>query len=407
MGASVATGRSRRSYPRGVAATSPEILVDQDRGLRGTTSREYIAALTGLRGFAALAVLVGHIAGISNYPWIGFPSYGPIALFVLSGYLLFQPWSKWYLGLGSRPVIREFARRRAWRILPPYLVLLGVVWLVLPSSRPSGVAAYIRALTLTQIYAPGESYHGLGHVWSLGTELSWYVILPVVGLLVGFALKRTGVSSNVGVLALVVLMLALTIVWRLNLHQTDDVAVRLTHPQLFPAFAVCFFGGGLVGHLRVQQAKGLGWNRLMSLLSRRAPLVLMLALSFGVLGASTYGGPWGFEASTFTQHSLRAACMTAMALLLLTGVATSPPGGLFSRIFGNRPAVAVGRWSYGVYLWHFPVVVLLAQEFGRPRGVQEFVTWIAVVAMISTALGAATYAFVERPAIEFSRRRRS
>lgn len=390
-----------------MAATSPEILVEQERGFRGATSREYVAALTGLRGFAALAVLVGHTAGISHYPWIGLPSYGPIALFVLSGYLLFQPWSKWYLGLGSRPVIREFARRRVWRILPPYLALLTVVWLVLPSSRPSGIAATIRALTLTNIYAPGESYDGLGHVWSLGTELSWYVILPIVGLLVGLALKHTGVSSNVAMLVLVMLMLTLTIVWRVHLHQTDDVAARLTYPQLFPTFAVCFFGGALVGHLRVQQAKGVGSPRLMNTVSRQAPLVLLLALSAGLMGASKYGGPWGFEPLTFTQHSLRAACMTAMALLLLAGVATGSPGGVFNRIFGNRPAVAVGRWSYGVYLWHFPVLVLLAREFGSPQGVHGFLAWVAVVTVISVALGAVTYAFVERPAIAFSKRGRS
>lgn len=352
-----------------------------------------------------MVVLVGHVAALSDYKWIGFPSYGPIALFVLSGFLLFQPWSRWLLGLGTRPSVREFAHRRAWRILPPYLALLAVVWLVVPSSRPSGLAAYARALTLTNIYVPGETYDGLGHVWSLGTELSWYVILPGVAIVVGLVLRRSGLSPSAAVLGMVATMLALTLSWRFWMFNTESLAARMTFPMLFPAFAVSFFSGAAIGHFRVQDAHGVKPATTLGFLSRHGVLTLSAALGAGLVGASHLGGPWGFEETTLRESNLRAAAMTLMALLLVAGVTSSPRHTVFGRLFGSRPAVAVGRWSYGIYLWHFPVLILVTRNVGPPQGVSGLLGLIAVVTAMSVALGAATYAFVERPSIAFSRRR--
>jgi len=389
-----------------VAATSPDILVDQPGGRRGATTKDYIAALTGLRGFAAMVVLVGHAAGHSAYPWIGFPSYGPIALFVLSGFLLFQPWSKWLLGRSARPSVREFARRRAWRILPPYLVLLAVVWLILPTSRPSELGAFVRSLTLTNIYVPGEIYFGLGHVWSLGTEASWYVVLPAVAMCVGLLVHRAGVAPSVAVIGVVVAMLLLTLTWRSYIFRTESVTASMTFPMLFPNFAVAFFGGAAVGFFRVQDANGVRPAMALRFLSRHGVLTLVLALGVGVIGASQFGGPWGFEQTTLGKYNFRGAAMTLMALLLVAGVASSPRHTVFGALFGSRPVVAIGRWSYGIYLWHYPVLVLITQHFGPPQGAWGLLTVIAVVSVVAFGLGAATYRFVEQPAIAFSKRRR-
>lgn len=384
-----------------MAATSPEVLVDQQPGLN-TGGRQHISALTGLRGFAALVVVVGHCAGISALPWIGLPSYGPIALFVLSGYLLFQPWSKWFLGFSPRPSLKIFAWRRIWRICPPYIALLSIVWLVLPASRPTTGEMWIRVVTLTNIYVPGGLSHGLGHTWSLGTELSWYAVLPIVAIVIGFLVRR-GLSASAAVGLIVVGMLALTLVWRTYGHSTDHYALSMTYPMLFPAQAICFFGGAALGHLKVMQSAGMPLP-LLEKFSRRGPMVLVLAAGAGALGASQYGGPWGLVPSSLSETLIRSGSMTALALLLLAGVAFGQAGGFLMRVFGSRPAVAVGRWSYGIYLWHFPIVVLLVQHFSGPGNLAELLVWILGVASVATALGAVTYAFIERPAIAFSKR---
>lgn len=394
-------------YSVPVAATSPEILLEQQRGRPDVTRRSHIAALTGLRGFAALVVLISHCAGVSAYPWLGFPTYGPIALFVLSGYLLFQPWSRWYLGMGPRPSVRDFVRRRSWRILPPYLALVALLWVLLPPSRPTSWQGLLRTVTLTHIYVPGDLRTGLHHTWSLGTEASWYVVLPITAALVGLALRSGRLTPGAAVAGLVVSMLVLTAGWRLVAYQTDDAAARIVFPMLFPSFAICFFAGAALSHLHTHDTGRQTRTRIMSSLSRFPALTLVVSLGAGLVGASKLGGPWGFVESTLSESSLRAASMLLMALLLLGGVVSSSGRNVYTGIFGNRPAVAVGRWSYGIYLWHFPVLTVLLREMGIPDSGLELISLIALTMAISVPLGAVTYAFIERPAIAHSKRNTS
>lgn len=387
-----------------MAATSPEILVETSTDPEHARKQERIAALTGVRGFAATVVVITHCAGYSGYPWFGFPTYGPIALFVLSGFLLFQPWSKWFLGLAPRPSIAQFAKRRIWRIFPPYLGLLAVLWLIFPPSRPTSVESTVRALTLTNIYVPDGFGHGLLHTWSLGAELSWYAVLPIVGMLAGWLVLRRRLSPTAVVLGVFLIMVVLTVIWRRHMYETPDLITKLTFPMMFPAFAVCFFGGGLLGHLTVMFQRGIGTSRLMPRLSRHGHLVLFLAVGAGVAGASRLGGPWGLDPGTGAEDTFRFIMMTLMALLLVGGAAVSQPRALFTRIFGNRASVAVGRWSYGIYLWHLPVIAILFREVGPPIGSAGLLTWILVVLLASIPLGAVTYAFIEGPAIALSKR---
>src|SRR3712207_5648557 len=147
--------------------------------------RAQIAVLTGLRGFAALMVLLIHSAGRTDYPGFGVQGYGPVALFVLSGFLLYRPWSMWALRDGKQPSVRTFARRRLARIFPAYLVVLLAFAVIYPASQPNGFDGWLRALTLTGTFASDGLRPGLEQTWSLGTELTWYVALPVMGLLAG------------------------------------------------------------------------------------------------------------------------------------------------------------------------------------------------------------------------------
>lgn len=388
-----------------MAATSPEILFDPSASGRRAVDKGHIAALTGLRGFAALVVVAVHGSSLTGYPWFGFHSYGPIALFVLSGYLLFQPWSRWLLGLAKRPSVKQFALRRLWRIFPPYLVLLGLVTLVYPPSRPTGWDGWLRSITLTNIYDPGGLTRGLYHTWSLGTELSWYAALPIVALFVGAIVHKWGGSPTFVVVAVALAALVLSAVWRwVTAFHIDDIGMRMTFPHLFPAFAVCFFGGALIGHLRVVQVSGRRGRGVMDWSAGHPLLVVAIALVAGFTGASSLGGPWTFAPTTFVETTIRAASMTIMALTLVVGVASAPAGSLLSSAFGCRPMEAIGRWSYGIYLWHMPILLILHRELGVPAGPGGLVLWIGSIAAISIPFGAATYRFVEQPSIARSKK---
>lgn len=392
-----------------MAATSPEVLIDQPGASRADRSRPHIAALTGLRGFAALVVVVVHVSSLSPHPWVGFPTYGPMALFVLSGFLLFQPWSRWLEGFAPRPRVRSFVRRRLFRIFPAYLSVLLVVTLIYPPARPDGAADWLRALTLTNIYSPDGMPHGLFQTWSLGTELSWYALLPPVGLFLGLMVRRVGVSATKAVVAMLLVGALVSLGWHaLFLVHVEDLAHRLTFPRWLPTYVVCFFAGALVGHLRVLQSAAVGGrSRVLDWVEANQFLVLVCGLAAGILGASRFGGPWTFEATTTAEHAIRYVAMLTMAVLLLAGAAVTRPGGLFHVLLGQRLTEAVGRWSYGIYLWHMPVLVLLHRELGAPTSAMSQMIWVLGITLVATGLGAVTYAFVEQPAVRWSRGRDS
>jgi peptidoglycan/LPS O-acetylase OafA/YrhL len=389
-----------------VAATSPEILVDQNGGSRGVIKGQ-VAALTGLRGFAALVVVVVHASGLTEYPWIGIHGYGPIALFVLSGFLLFQPWSKWMLGRADQPVLRTFFRRRIFRIFPAYLVTLLVVALIYPASRPLDRDGWLRSLTLTQTTAYDGLRPGMEHTWSLNTELSWYVVLPFLGAAaaaVVFRLRRTPMTAMLGLLGLAT---CVTIAWRwyVSTH-VDDLGGLLTRPFWLPGFIVCFVAGAAVGHVVVADRYEAGGRRLLHRFAARPWLVILSAVVAGSIATSSLGGPWGYTARTEEERLVRFWFCTALALVLLVGVAASDSRSIVNRAFSMRWIVAVGRWSYGIYLWHLPVRDLLARDIEIAPGPFGFVVWLALQLAVAIPLGAATYAFVEKPAIAWSKRER-
>lgn len=388
-----------------VAATSPEILAEPGRS-RPAVDAGHIAALTGYRGLAALVVLVVHAAGHTAYPEIGLHGYGPIALFTLSGYLLISPWAKWATGQAGRPGIRTFARRRIMRIFPAYLVVLLVVAVVYPASRPRDELSWVRAITLTNFLAPDGLRPAMQHVWSMGTELSWYVALPLVGGLLCLLGRRVFPwRPNLAMYVLVVLSLGVTIGWVVWVDRSvHDLHGLLTLPMWLPAFLAVFVLGAMVKFMETSVRGPLregGWLR--SLASRPWVVVLACAVAVAVI-VSDWSGPAGYVPLTFSQRQTRNVACVVLAVLLLVGIVAAKPQSAVMRAFSGTFIVAMGRWSYGIYLWHLPVTIILAENMAIPGGPLGFVAWILLLLGISATLGAMTYVWVERPAIAWSKR---
>lgn len=388
-----------------MAATSPEVLVDQP-GPR-VVDKSHVAALTGLRGFAAIVVVVVHASSQTSYPWVGLHGYGPIALFVLSGFLLFQPWSKWMLGAAHRPKIGSFFHRRFMRIFPAFLVCFVIVSLVYPVSRPTRVQDWVSNLTLTQTLSPTGLRPGMEHTWSLSTELSWYLVLPIVGGVSGWLVTRRGARASVVIAALVALAAVVSALWRWNLAvNVTALSDLLTMPFWLPGFMVCFVGGAAIGHLVVLHKVGLDAG-LVQRLTRQVPIMMALAIACAVVANSRLGGTWGWSTHTSQERAIRFTFTTLTALLLLAAVATARSTSLVSRVFGSRGLVAIGRWSYGIYLWHLPVREIISDYTPVPAGPAGLLFWTALQFAVAIPLGAVTYGLIERPAIAFSKRQRT
>ncbi|HEY1485876.1 MAG TPA: acyltransferase family protein, partial [Micromonosporaceae bacterium] len=166
-----------------------------------------LRGLDGIRGLAALFVVIDHIylRAFPGYPvdnapfWAGWFIYGRFAVvvfIVLSGFSLAVSPARagWRLDGNAR-----FARRRAWRILPPYWAALAfslvMTWFVVAQPgwpEPTGQSAVVNGLLLQDvIYAPSPNRA----FWSIAVEAQLYVFFPLLLLLIrrigGFAMVAT------------------------------------------------------------------------------------------------------------------------------------------------------------------------------------------------------------------------
>jgi len=390
-----------------VAASTAVTLEDVPGRLPIAERVAEVNALTGLRGFAALVVVSVHAAGRTDYPQFGIHGYGPVSLFVLSGFLLYRPWSRWALRVSKHPQLRTFARRRLLRIFPAYLVVMLAFAVMLPESQPNGLDGWLRALTLTGTFASDGLRPGLEQTWSLGTELSWYVALPVLGLVGGLLARRlNGRRGFFAVVWLLVLSLPVTIAWRIWV-KAEDLGKEFTYSFWLPGFLICFAGGAAVAHfLEGEQAGLVDLSRVRGWMRHSWLMVLLVAVIAGI-GTSSLGGPHLYLPATFAEAQIRFGCATLVALLLLAICALSRPDKPVVRFLSTRFMTATGRWSYGIYLWHLPVIVLLEDDFTRRTGPGGFLLWMGCIVAVTIPLGAATYAWVEKPAMAWSKRSRS
>ncbi|MFC6153238.1 acyltransferase family protein [Nocardioides yefusunii] len=369
--------------------------------VRPASEAGFVASLTGLRGFAAIAVVLVHISFWTDYKWVGIHGFGPIALFVLAGYLLFRPYGAWILGAAAQPSTRAYAVRRLMRTFPAYLVAM-LVWIVIyPPAVPVDARAWFHTLTMTGVFEVLSIPKGMEQVWSLGTELSWYVALPVLAVALHSCLRGKSPAVRLWVTGAVLLATvpATTafIAWCYEVGKTQE-------KLWLPGYLMCFTMGAFVALLVEARAAGLarleGVERLAS--SRIVLPVLCLAALAVVM--SPLSGPLDLSPRTATEDIVRILSCTALAALLVLGAVFTRDGRGVSAPLRWRWLEATGRWSYGIYLWHLPVIIMLESEADLPDGVAGLLVRFAVVIPIAWALGATSYVWVELPAQEYGRR---
>ena len=208
------------------------------------TRRTY-PALDGIRAIAALAVVGTHAAyWTGNYreTTVGLLlarlDFGVALFFVLSGFLLVRPWVR-TTDVADLPSARRFLWHRALRILPAYWVVVIVVFAVVPAEpgHGEGLNGLLRTLTLTQIYGGGLLHADLTQMWSLATEVAFYLLLPVFG----WAMVRLARGRPVRLLACCTVLAAITVVWFCVTRSA--VVLDASAVYWLPAYLDWFAGG--------------------------------------------------------------------------------------------------------------------------------------------------------------------
>lgn len=185
--------------------------------------------LDTLRALAIVAVVLYHLAPylpesfvvVTQFGWMGVDLF-----FVLSGYLIGSQLLKPY-PLGQRPSIKVFYRRRIFRILPSYLVVLALYALVPAWRESSGLAPLWKFLTFTLNLIFDPRYHAFSHAWSLCVEEQFYVILP---LLIVWTMRQPSARRTSLLIAAVLLAGILLRAYAITHFPEDDYWPRIYYP---------------------------------------------------------------------------------------------------------------------------------------------------------------------------------
>ena len=367
--------------------------------------------LDGYRAIAALLVVTTHVAYFSGVvvvtAWghaLSRMDIGVTIFFLLSGFLLFRPWSQSAMTGGTWPAYRTYFRRRLWRILPAYLLLVVVVLAVMPGIEvlPKHWVAH---LPLTQIYWPELLINGLTQTWSLATELTFYLALPVLAWFVGKKHRGDVEASVRRQLWVLGTWFAAALLW-LVMRTTVPAAqafgvVNMWLPNFMDWFAVGMLFALVHSRLRLPDPPR--WMTRLNALADDAGVCLVLAAGFFLLATTPIAGPYTFgEGSTsqaFVRHYLYLA---AAAFFVMPGFLGTDGWGGWRRILASPLMVYLGTISYGIFLWHLFVLETATHLLGVPGFSGWFWLLWPLTVVGTVACAHVSYVLIERPAQSYA-----
>jgi peptidoglycan/LPS O-acetylase OafA/YrhL len=373
-----------------------------------------------VRAFAVTIVLVAHcfiaakVAGTTLSPVIRHLQIGVSIFFLISAFLLYRPFVAARSGKVPKVTVYDYARRRVLRVVPGYYVAL-VLLSVYPGIQAVFGSDWWVYFGFLQVYEPlysidpvcyGPPYDcGLGAAWSLAVEVSFYVLLPILVLVLGKLTQHVKHPVRVELGVLVALGIASALV---RLYAYEGIGTVWLLGTLTTTFLWFATGMALaVVSVALQGRERL--PRLVDVVVRRpwAPWLAALCLFVAeivVLELTTHSGR-----ETVTGLYVRYFFFTAIALLLvLPATFGDGAGGWPRRILASRGLAWIGVISYGIFLYHLPIAFELASFglFDISNDALRMTALTLATFFLSVACAAVSYRFVERPFLRLKYRQR-
>ncbi len=311
----------------------------------------YQPSLDGVRAISVIAVLAYH----GGFSWMHGGFFGVEVFFVVSGYLITSLLLDERERTG-RVALGQFWLRRARRLLPAIVLVLAATGVYAAFWGDAQVQSDLRrdfpwaifyAANWGQIVG-GAQYFGnlspLRHLWSLAVEEQWYLIWPLLFLGLTRLFARARVRAAL-LLAMVVGVIVLTW-WMAREPRLDASRVNFLYLSTLTRSSGLLLGAGAAFVWRPWRNRRSGESQAWWLLD------VVGVASVGVLG-------WQFVDAILTDRSIyrwQLAVVTAASLALVL-VVVHPASKLARPMFAFRPVAEIGRRSYGLYLWSWPVSV--------------------------------------------------
>ena len=397
------------------------------------SDQKYLPGLDGLRALAVTAVIAYHL----GYGWAQGGLLGVGVFFTLSGYLITDILVGQFAASG-RIKLGDFWMRRARRLLPALFVMLAVVTVWVNAFNRAFVPGYRGDVVASGLYVNNwwyifqhDSYYSrfappapLDHLWSLAVEEQFYLVWPWVVLamvlLAGWLVKRRrvrllGPGTHVGGTAdggaaagqaggndflsgrarwamagvALVLATASAIEMAMLFHPGYD-PTRVYEGTDTRAFGLLIGAAVAMVYPTRRGARTLsaGSRRLLDVAGLAGLVVVVLLV---------------WRTNEYSDFMFRGGLELLSVATALVVAAAATPGGLLGRALGLTPMRWVGVRSYGIYLWHYPIIVLTAAAgtAGTPVSAVRAVVLVAVTVTVA----ALSWRFVEDPIRRGSYRR--
>jgi peptidoglycan/LPS O-acetylase OafA/YrhL len=369
---------------------------------RSSAKASRLSGIEGLRAIAAASVLVYHVFlyGAPNAHAADLGVFTKVAdnlkagvtlFFVLSGFLLYRVFVGAALRDQPMPSVRQYLRNRALRILPAYWVILVGVTLVFHPGLFTAPLEFGANFLLLQNYVPsyaigGTQGVGIVPAWSLVIEVSFYVLVPILGYM-AIRLAASRGHRVLGAFVPVVLMAVVGIAAKAIARGMEPSDALTVWQEALPVHADWFAAGMVVAVVRVLHEDG-------RVRIRRASVAAgaVAALAAAAIATKLYYNDTVFLKE---QQSVNAVLFA----FVLAFVVLSPPQSIVVRGLSLRPLVFVGLASYSLFLVHDPLVRGFRDWGLTFDGSGGFVANLALISVVSFVLASASYLFVERPAL--------
>lgn len=345
--------------------------------------RNYLASIDSLRAIAVISVIIYHLS--SSYLPGGF--LGVDLFFVLSGYLISSLIMQEYQET-SKLDLKEFYIRRSRRLLPAvyFMISVFVIFMVifnkyaLEKSYLDAVFSYVYSSNWWYIVHQVDYFDSFAtspfkHLWSLAIEEQFYFFFPVIFLLIQFINKKFGGKIKypyvIGALIIISLLSHIFLYDENNVNRVYYGTDTRTFALLIGVLGAYIYP---MSNLKLEISRK--EKKLYSLTSATSLIIFVVSMFF---------------ISETSMFMYRGGFFVYSVLFLIMIISTAKQKTLMSFLMSFKPLVFIGKISYSLYLWHFPIIVLLS-----PGMENTYLRNIILLVLIFSA-AIFSYRFIESP----------